>query len=102
MQFAANRFDRQLRAAGCRFTDHFTGFEITGRMRTPELARVLQHLPNGLTELMCHPGFLGDELRAAPTRLKESRLRELEALTSPEIRQLIAAGGIQLTRYRDL
>ena len=43
-------------------------------------------LPEGSTEFMCHPGFCGDELRAARTRLKESREHELRALTSPEVR----------------
>jgi chitin disaccharide deacetylase len=102
VQFAANRFDGVLQRAGRKFTDHFTGFEVTGRLRTPELLAILRHLPDGLTELMCHPGFLGEELRAAPTRLKESRVKELEALTSPEARAMLAEAGIQLTTYRDL
>jgi predicted glycoside hydrolase/deacetylase ChbG (UPF0249 family) len=49
-----------------------------------------------MTEFMCHPGFLGPALLQARTRLKESRLRELEALTSPRIRQLIAAQKVEL------
>lgn len=102
VRLAANRFDQTLRRAGRRFTDHFTGFEVTGRLRTPELLNILCHLPEGLTELMCHPGFLGEELAAAPTRLKESRVRELEALTSPEARTALVEAGIQLTAYRDL
>jgi predicted glycoside hydrolase/deacetylase ChbG (UPF0249 family) len=102
VRFVANRFDRKLLRGGRRFTDHFIGFEATGRLRTPELVSILRHLPEGLTELMCHPGYLGDELRAAPTRLKESRLLELEALTSSEARKTLREAGIQLTGYRDL
>ena len=49
---------------------------------------------------MCHPGYCGDDLRAAPTRLKESRQRELEALTAPETRQALAEAGVQLVSYR--
>lgn len=59
VQFAANRFDNFLRRGGCRFTDHFTGFEVTGRLGTAELLSIISHLPQGLTELMCHPGYLG-------------------------------------------
>jgi predicted glycoside hydrolase/deacetylase ChbG (UPF0249 family) len=102
VQFAANRFDNVLHRAGRRFTDHFTGFEVTGRLGTPELLSILKHLPQGLTELMCHPGYLGEELRSAPTRLKESRLKELQALTSPEARAILLETGVQLTAYRDL
>jgi chitin disaccharide deacetylase len=102
VRMAANRFDSALRRAGCRFTDHFTGFEVTGRMGTPELTDLIRHLPDGLTELMCHPGFLGPELRNAPTRLKESREKEMHAITAPDTRQAILETGVELTSYRDL
>jgi predicted glycoside hydrolase/deacetylase ChbG (UPF0249 family) len=62
----------------------------------------LENLPAGLTEFMCHPGKLGPELRAATTRLKESRAVELAALTSPEVRRVIERRGIELTNYRSL
>ncbi|MDP9169672.1 MAG: hypothetical protein M3N54_03550, partial [Acidobacteriota bacterium] len=64
------------------------------------LADTLIALPDGLTELMCHPARLGPELRNAPTRLKESRQLELAALTSPAIRALIADRGIELVNYQ--
>ena len=48
---------------------------------------------------MCHPGKLGPELRAAKTRLKESREIELAALVSPEVRDVIERRGIQLVDY---
>ena len=102
VRFTAARFDRILRRAGCRFTDHFTGFQVTGRLGIKELLDMLRHLPDGLTELMCHPGYLSDELRSAPTRLKESREVELRALTAPETLQVLGENGIQLTSYRDL
>lgn len=98
----ARRFDGKLRAAGCRFTDHFTGFQVTGRLGTTELARLIRSLPDGVTELMCHPGFLTDELRAATTRLKESRVVEYQALVSPEARAALQERGARLVTYRDL
>jgi predicted glycoside hydrolase/deacetylase ChbG (UPF0249 family) len=55
-----------------------------------------------VTEFMCHPGRLGDELRAARTRLKESREEELRALTAPEVRAALADAGVSLTSFRDL
>jgi predicted glycoside hydrolase/deacetylase ChbG (UPF0249 family) len=87
---------------GCRTTDHFAGFEITGRYGASELAALIANLPDGLTEFMCHPGFCTDELRAAPTRLKDSRRRELDALTSPEVRAALQNSSVTLVRYRDL
>ena len=78
--FLRKRFHRVLERHGCRTTDHFAGFQITGRFCTPELVELLGMLPEGSTELMVHPGRCREPLRQARTRLKESRERELEAL----------------------
>lgn len=83
-----------------RMTDHFIGFRLTGSLTEETFARALENLPEGTTEFMCHPGFLGPELQSAATRLKESRVRELEALTSPRIRELMAARSIRLGPFR--
>jgi len=96
------RFHRVLEAHGCRTTDHFAGFQITGRFRTAELVELLGLVPTGTTELMCHPGRCRDALRQARTRLKDSRERELEALVSSEVRMGIVRNGIELANYRGL
>jgi predicted glycoside hydrolase/deacetylase ChbG (UPF0249 family) len=93
------RFHRVLEAHGCRTTDHFAGFQITGRFRTAELIDLMAVIPEGSTELMCHPGRCGEALRAAPTRLKESRERELEALIAPEVWVAMERNGIELANY---
>lgn len=96
------RFHRVLSAHGCRTTDYFAGFQITGRFRTAELVRLIHELPEGVTEFMCHPGHCGEDLRRARTRLKESRERELEALLAPETRRALMECGVELTGYRAL
>jgi predicted glycoside hydrolase/deacetylase ChbG (UPF0249 family) len=80
-------------------TDHFIGFRLTGTLTEGAFEAAICSLRQGLTEFMCHPGFLGPALRDARTRLKESRVRELEALTSPRIRQLIAAQNVHLEGF---
>jgi predicted glycoside hydrolase/deacetylase ChbG (UPF0249 family) len=97
-----SRFHRVLTRHGCRTTDHFAGFQITGRFRTAELVELLGAIPAGSTELMCHPGHCGEALRGARTRLKESRERELEALMAPETRAALERHGIELVRYAQL
>ena len=97
-----SRFHRVLEKHGCRTTDHFAGFQITGRFRTAELVALLVAIPEGSTELMCHPGRCGEALRGAHTRLKESRERELEALTAPQTRAALERHGIELVRYAAL
>ncbi|MGE5486891.1 MAG: ChbG/HpnK family deacetylase [bacterium] len=100
--FARRRFQRVLARNGCRTTDHFAGFQLTGRFHTAELAALIRRLPEGTTEFMCHPGHCGAGLLAARTRLKESRARELEALTSAEVRAALDEAGVRTAAFRDL
>lgn len=93
---------RKLDKHGCRTTDYFAGFQITGRYRTAELVNLLHQLPEGTTEFMTHPGFCTDELLRATTRLKHSREHELEALISSEARYALAENGVELVSYRYL
>lgn len=97
-----SRFERELARHHCRSTDHFAGFQITGNYDAVELAALIRALPEGSTEFMCHPGVCTDELRSANTRLKESRARELAALSSPEVRTALQDSGVELAAYRDL
>lgn len=100
--FARRRFHRVLTGAGCRTTDHFAGFQITGNYDAAELACLIRYLPEGVTEFMCHPGFCTAALQAARTRLKESRRRELDALTSREVRQAVEEANVTLARYAEI
>jgi chitin disaccharide deacetylase len=94
------RFHRVLASHGCRTTDHFAGFQITGRFRTAELVQLLGMLPDGVTEFMCHPGRCREPLLQARTRLKECREHELEALVSGEVRDALTRHAIELTDFR--
>ena len=57
------------------------------------------NLPEGTTELMCHPGYADAELQKTATRLQTSRQKELEILTDTHIRNLVASQGIRLIDY---
>ena len=96
------RFHRVLTRHGCRTTDHFAGFQITGRFKAAELTALMEILPEGSTELMVHPGHCGPALRGAPTRLKESREAELAALCAPQVRAAMERHDVELVNYRRL
>jgi chitin disaccharide deacetylase len=100
--FLRKRFHRVLDRHGVRTTDHFAGFQITGRLRTPELVELLALIPAGSTELMVHPGRCREPLRQARTRLKESREWELEALLAPQTRAALERNAIELVNYAGL
>ena len=86
-------------AAGIASTDYFCGIAQTGELTIEGMKCLLQNLPEGTTEMMCHPGFMDKELEESATRLQDSRELEVQILTSPDIRNLIASQGIRLIDY---
>jgi hopanoid biosynthesis associated protein HpnK len=89
----------QAERAGVSTADYFCGITQTGELTKEGVERLLQSLPEGTTELMCHPGYADDALRKTTTRLQASREKELEILTDPKIRNLVASQGIRLIDY---
>ena len=85
--------------AGIATADYFCGIAQTGEWTREGVMQLLKILPEGTTELMCHPGYRDAELQNSPTRLQESRQTELEILTGTEIRNLVASRGIRLIDY---
>ena len=81
-------------------TDYFCGIAQTGVLHRTGVERLLESLPDGTTELMCHPGYFDDALHASPTRLQKSRQTELQILTDPAVRKLVATRGIRLISYK--
>jgi len=61
--------------------------------------RLVEILPAGTTELMCHPGYVDAQLAKSATRLQASRQAEVEILTDTGIRNLVASQGIRLIDY---
>jgi predicted glycoside hydrolase/deacetylase ChbG (UPF0249 family) len=86
--------------AGLVATDYFCGIAQTGVLTREGVEHLLKNLPEGTTELMCHPGYADEELRQSGTRLQESRQTELQILTDVRIRKLVATQGIRLISYQ--
>jgi len=84
---------------GIATSDYFCGITQTGELTREGLEEFLEKLPDGTTELMCHPGYADEELRRTATRLQESRKAELDMLTDAGIRKLVASRGIRLINY---
>ncbi len=61
-------------------TDGSLGVLATGSMKAETLRQIIKAIPEGIWELVCHPGYCDSSLRAAGTRLLESREIEREAL----------------------
>lgn len=85
--------------AGLVTTDYFCGIAQTGALTSDGVETLLKNLPDGTTELMCHPGYADDDLQNSPTRLQQSRQAELRILTEERTRKLVAREGIRLISY---
>ena len=88
--------------SGINTADYFCGIAQTGVFTKAGVQKLLSSLPEGTTELMCHPGYLDDDLRKSATRLQESRQTELEILTDKSIRKSVADLGIRLINYEQV
>lgn len=82
--------------------DHFLGLVGTGRMNLRLLRRLIDTFPDGRTEIMLHPGICDADLAATHSRLQEERQAELDLLLDPELKRLLAEGGIRLISFREL
>lgn len=67
----------------------------------PTLLSILEALPDGTTELMCHPGRV-DEALASESGYAREREAELAVLTSAQARSALQRAGIRLTTYRSM
>jgi hopanoid biosynthesis associated protein HpnK len=101
-QMFAEEFRRALKEQGMVSTDGTVGIAVTGILDQKRLLRILEALPEGTWELVCHPGYSDSDLQAAGTRLTKSREIELSALTSPETKKTLARRQIKLISYADL
>jgi hopanoid biosynthesis associated protein HpnK len=98
----ATGFRRMVKAAGMLTPDGSVGIIATGSLDSGLLAGIAEALPEGTWELVCHPGYADGQLQKIQTRLRESRARELQLLTSADARELLAKHSIELISYRDL
>jgi len=91
-----------LAEAGVATPDYFYGVSATGFLNRQTLEDILRDVPDGVSELMAHPGYVDAVLEGVETRLVAQREQELDALTCPRARILLEEMGIQLVTYRAL
>ena len=99
--FAAH-FRQEVEAHGIRTTDGSLGVLVTGTLDLRLFTAMADHMPEGTWEFVCHPGYRDADLDKVHTRLRESRQRELQLLTSPQAKEVLRLRGIELISYREL
>lgn len=71
-------------------------FGETAQVET--LLRDLPNLPEGVSEMICHPGYAHDVVEA----YKEPRENELRALTDPRVSKMLQSEQIELVTFKHL
>jgi predicted glycoside hydrolase/deacetylase ChbG (UPF0249 family) len=81
--------------------DGCIGIIATGGLTLSTFRALIENLPEGTWEFVSHPGHNDADLAKIRTRLRGSREKELEILTSEEVRDLLRREQINLVSYRD-
>lgn len=91
----------RLKLAGIRCNDFVFGLNDTGHLNRELLLRILRELPDGVTEIYCHPATrrCAELDRTMPGYLNE---QEFEALTSLAVKQAVATSGFQRVAFDEL
>lgn len=84
-----------------RHPDRFVVDFYEERATREELIAMMNVLPDGTTEIMCHPGYTDDAF-AKESVYNNQRDRELEILTDPSVKEAVQARGIELITFADL
>ena len=91
----------RIETTGIRTTNHFRGLYLKGRLSPLIMEELLITLPDGLTELMTHPGHADTGHLSGPfsTFSTQDRERELETLLHPELSSLLEKYHVSLTSF---
>jgi len=91
----------RLEGTGMRTTDHFRGLYLKGRLSLSSLIETLDDLPEGLTEMMVHPGRIPETPLSTPFSGFSTldRAKELEALLDKDFRKALTLNRIELIPF---
>jgi hopanoid biosynthesis associated protein HpnK len=98
----ARSFRRDVEAHGLKTTDGSLGVLATGVLDLELFTSMIESMPEGTWEFVCHPGYSDADLDQVRTRLRHAREQELSLLTSPEAKELLRRRGVELISYHEL
>lgn len=98
---AGGAMGEALKSAGLRANDAFEERFFDEGVTVSNLVHIIEHLPEGATELMCHPAHPDAEL-AASSSYAAVRVLELAALCDPSVKSALARADVRLIAFSDL
>lgn len=98
LNYFAGRIKDNLDVSGLSHTDFFFGLIDAGRLTEEKLIRMMDNMKDGVTELVCHPGFLSPEVLDR-YKWHIGAEGELFALISHRVRNAVKNNGIKLISF---
>ncbi|MBV9212120.1 MAG: ChbG/HpnK family deacetylase [Actinobacteria bacterium] len=92
---------RGLRMCDRRLTIDATSEHVRSRMLETWI-QVARACPSGTNEIVCHPGYVDDDLRRWAKKTLEQREDERRALGDPRLRAAMEENGIRLITFHDI
>lgn len=98
----AGRFRREVQDHGLKTPDGSMAVLVTGSLDRQLFTAMMDALPEGTWEFVCHPGYSDNDLDRVRTRLRKSREQELQLLTSADAREILRQRNIELISFHEL
>lgn len=102
LNFVARSTREKILQAGLKTSSYFYGMSHSGHFIEEVWLTFLPQIKDGVTEVMCHPGYEDEALDRQGGDPTYQRKEELKSLTSPKIKEMILRFGIELTNYPKL
>jgi predicted glycoside hydrolase/deacetylase ChbG (UPF0249 family) len=99
LNLSSHAAQRLYGAGAPQMPDGLYGFDVSGCLFRPAFEQILRRIPDGLYELICHPGEDDADTQARYSHWGYHWAEELEALTAPETRGFLKEQGIALTSF---
>lgn len=94
--------DGYSKTRGLYTTDYLFGnLEAKFHWQREPLLGLIENLPEGTSEIGCHPGYCDAEL-CQVSSLQETREKELQLFSDKRIRNLLSEHGIELIRFSEV
>jgi predicted glycoside hydrolase/deacetylase ChbG (UPF0249 family) len=90
----------KLETSGLHYPDQFLASFFGPGANLKNILNLLEELPHGVSELMCHPGNVDAILLSESGYAKEREI-ELALLTHPKVKQTVQKAEIRLCTYRN-
>ncbi len=100
----SSRLMRRARRAGMQMADRLISpgiLDAHRKFHREFWMELFRRLPEGVSEIYCHPGY-PDETLAANAIYVDERLKELEILRDPHLAECARSEGVELISFREL